>query len=226
MTHRSAQLRTAVRRGFTFIEVMISATLVTLILGAIVAMTRAVAAGWTATEHASSMQVTAYQCSTMLYRLLQSANYVGLATADDQTVLVKDVITASPGAGAVLVFWTENGTDGRMQACEITLIEHDVNEKKLKLYQMPKGTPFANIREYKSDITTTPGMNVFKALPGMACRTIAVGVSRASFRAYYTDDTVNRQSVDYVLQFERDQQTRCEFGTVCLRCPTTPDDSK
>lgn len=225
MTNARAQFPASRRRAFTFIEVMISATLITLILGALVAMTHAVSTGWRATERANAMQVTTYQCSTVLYKLLRSANYVGVATADDQTVATATVITASPGAGAVLVAWTATDADALMQACEITLIEHDVSEHRLKLYQMAKDAPYAATRIYKSDITTTAGVGIFKALPGVSCRTIAVGVSHARFRAYYTDDAVNRQTVDYVLQFDRDGQTRCEFGTVCLRGPTSPDDS-
>lgn len=215
------------RAGFTFIELMISATMVTLILGAVVAISQAVIQGWGATDRVQSLQVATYQTSVQIYKMLRSANYVGVATADDQQAPSAGTVSAAPGNGAALMFWTENaaGTDAKIEACEVSVIAHDRSDNTLKLYQLPATATNAGTRFYTSDISTSTALNAFMAMPGVTCQTIATGVSKAAFAATYTNDRSTRQSVDFQLTFDRGGQTRDEFGTAALRSPIKPDDT-
>jgi len=223
---RTNLIAAANRRGFMLVELLISSTLIVLTLGAIVAVSYATTEGWRCSDRAQTLHVTTYRTSAQLYRLLRSGNYVGLATADDQQSTSPGIISASPGAGAAVMFWAENGIDdAKIEAAEVALIEHDRSTNTLKLYQLPKTAPNANTRFYTNDISTSTAAKAFKNVPGVQSRLLASGVTSVSFRVYYTNDSVNRQSVDFKLLFERQRQVRSEFGTAVLRSPIKPDDT-
>jgi hypothetical protein len=197
------------------IELMISSTLVVLIFGAVAAITAAVAQTWHATDNMQSVQVTAYQAPLQIYKLVRSSNYVGVATADDP----------STGAGAAIMFWTDASGDGRIQASEVTVIEHNLSDNTLKLYQLPSTAANASTRFYTSDISTTAAIKSFETTKNVTCQVMARNVTAASFKSFYANSTASRQSVDLQLTFTQDTQTRGEFCTATLRCPIQPIDT-
>jgi type II secretory pathway component PulJ len=214
------------RRGFTLVELMISSTLVMLVLSSVVAISYAVTEGWQATENAQLLQVSTYQASAQVYKLLRSANYVGIATADNQQVVTAGTVSSAAGAGAEAIFWTDDaGADGKIQASEITLIEHNLGDQTLKLYQIPKTASNATVRFLTADLSTSAKLSAFKNCPNVTSRLLASGMSSAAFRVYYTNDNNNRQSVDFQFTIGRDKQTRSEFGTAVLRSPIKPNDT-
>jgi type II secretory pathway component PulJ len=204
------------RRGMTFVELMIGLMITAMVGGAAAALMGAVSASWQATQAAQSLQITSRQSAQTVERLIKTARFVGLATADGQLVGT----APANSTGAAILFWRQdtNG-DGIMQLGEVSLLQHDPGAGTLKIHQLGATAAGKTTACTSNDLKTSASASQFGALPGCDSYVLASNVAAAVFRL--NTPPGGRPSVEYALKFRDGSAERMEYGTSTMRMPTT-----
>lgn len=217
---RARTLQLASRRGgFTFIELSISMVVITMIVGAMVGITWAVATGWHATDDLQSIQTTTRQVSTRLYNQFRSAEIIGLASADGVYVQEDGKIASKPVGGSCMFWRDDRNDDGTIQWRELTLIQRDPATNTLLSYSMPSSAPKAFYSAALGDMQSSKDADDFKSLDGVTSQVIATDVTAASFKTYCVGSFPQPKMVEFFVTFNRNGQVRSEYGTADLRAP-------
>lgn len=225
---------TALRRGgFTFVELAIGLAMLTLVGGALLAVILAVGSSWRAADGMQSAHISGRQSSAQLYRLLHSAVYVGVAT-EDGTAMAEGTLVASVGAGGAVMFWRGDANgDGKMQLGEVALIERNVADNTLVLYEAPGTAWNASLVFEVTDIDDSADAAAFKTLNTVTGRVLARDIGQAKFVRRLTAGLDEYQAVEFVLKVKKqspDAATlasesaweRTEYGMASLRGARAP----
>lgn len=219
--------------GFTAVELMISLVVLSMIALATLGLTMAIATGWKATDSSQQSQITDRQVRARLINTLHTARYVGLCTADGQSVTSTQAAPAATAGstavavnlatgntasvGAVCFFWgAETVNTDVIDLCEIVLIEHDIGGKTLKLYQVPATAANAHVTFHPSNMDDSADVTSFKALPNVTSQVIAHDVTSVRFTSYYVNGSQVPRMVEFCIGIGSDAK-RTEYGCVVLK---------
>jgi len=218
--------------GFTLVELMMGLVITALVMGALATLSSAMSRAWSQSDTGQSASISSHQASIRLQNFLRQAKLVGLVRPGSTDGSV------SPGASAMLWLRDDNG-DGKVQLTEMGLIEHDLAQKRLKLYQVkvPSGmTADAYNAAYSGSITsaalTDPAApETFKGLANVWAQPLAGAdpttgnahpVKVTGFRIEKTGGTGSQGlALQFTLVLTKDGNQDVSYGAAVLRGATT-----
>jgi type II secretory pathway pseudopilin PulG len=197
------------RRGFTLIELILGAAVMTMVLAALAALTLAVADGWRDAETPQGTRVSMSRGANRFLEMIRSARYLGWAGQK------------SDGSGSVVLVWERDEQNaGTMQLSEIVLLEFAVGPKTVTLYRVPATADNANLLCDVGDIDEEADVAAFKKSGNVVAQVVLHDVVELGLWALGADADKQRPSLEYSLRIESGQDRSWSYETVTLRAPS------
>jgi prepilin-type N-terminal cleavage/methylation domain-containing protein len=218
------------RPGFTLVELMMGLVITSLVMGALAALSFAMSRAWSQSESGQSSSISSHQAAIRLQNFLRQAKLVGLVRAGSTNG------SMSPG-GCAMLWLRDDNADGKVQLTEIGLIEHDLTQKRVKLYQVkvPSGmtadayntaNPVTSVA-----VTDSAAPENFKALATVWAQPLAGAdpatvnphaVRVSGFRIEKTGGTGSQGlALQFTLVLTKDGNQDVSYGAAVLRSATT-----
>src|ERR1041385_375240 len=212
--------------GFTFAELLIGLVIMGMVVSAIGVILFTVADGWQATESSQTVSAATRQASAQIYRLLQSAKYIGLATSDGQFINSGGGAGSPPagGIGGTVLFWRGDlvTADNAMQLGEVGLIEHDLATQTLRFWYVPTSDGTCGTTVHLADISDSQDALDLKANSHAKCQILAHNVTDVTFSGYNVGSTTQKSCVEFFIKYLIDGRGSVEYGVATLRGSQTP----
>jgi prepilin-type N-terminal cleavage/methylation domain-containing protein len=213
--------------GFTLVELMLGLMISSMVMAALAAFSLATASHWRATTPAGLDGTASASGATVqslyLSRRLASARIQDVLRPMKQAGLVRAGTVAAgltqPAAAVMLRARSSTNDPTQLYTTEVALMEHDRPTHTIRLYCLKSGvTPQAlsNIA-----LTDPSAPEQFKtAWQGqLDVIILAHDVAGARFALLNRGSTVPRPMLEFVLSFQRGQQSATEYGAATMRVP-------
>jgi Tfp pilus assembly protein PilV len=204
--------------GFTLVELMIAAVVMTMTLAALTALTIAVSDGWRSAEQPQSTSLAVSRGANRFLEMIKSARYLGWAGA------------RSDGNGSAVMLWEQDDADvGRMQLGEIALLEFEPGPKTVTLYRVPATAPNAGMLCDVGDIDDEADVAAFKKAGNVTAQVVLHDVVALDVWAHDNVEPTTtttpvttikaRPRLEYALRVVRGNERGWSYETVTLRAP-------
>ncbi len=212
------------KRGLTLVELVIGLVVLSMVAGATSALMTAVGIGWT---HGNQIEVgtsLSTQAMVRIQKILRAAKQIGACRMG--------AISGSPSqAAAVLVWKGDLNRDGKVQASELALIEHQSNADpdiaQLVCWEISYPTTWTSAQKQTADVTMVDDaiyadseITSFKAMANVRAAGIVTCVTAAEFHRIDSSSTV-RPALEYALKFNKDGMEIVKYGRSTSRTPAT-----
>jgi prepilin-type N-terminal cleavage/methylation domain-containing protein len=188
MLHPRANLR----RGFTFIELMMGIVVTAIVLAALSVFVFGVADGWTNAESAQSIFLSGNMAIDRIDRALREATSVACPAPTD------------------CLFWHDDNGDGVMQLSEISLLEYD-GSAAIGRYDIASTNSYAGT--VLSSLPTPATLKNYGAI----ATPLAHNISGCQFLSV-TAAAGERTSAEMILNVGQGREKTTLYTTATLRC--------
>ncbi len=205
-----------------------SLMILSLVGGAVAALSLAVSGEWQAGDPSQSLQLMAVQGARRIDACIRPACYFGSCR--------RGSANGSATQPAAILFWKNDNYPslGKIQLAELAMIQHDPTTHTLMYYEaaFPAGMTSGQISIINQDISfslfnSASAPDDFKLLPYVTGKPICHNISGARFFVSDVGSNTQRASLDYVLTFSRSMKvngsdynaTQVQYGTATMRQP-------
>jgi hypothetical protein len=199
------------RRGFTFVELLLGMIVTTIVLGALAVFTFAVSENWRTSDSAQSAFLAGSMGVDRLNQLVRSAQAI------DSNPTNGSLTNATAPAACML--WTDANADTLIEYSEMTLLKFDQANQRLVAYAIPSTA--ANATTQTATLMTAAS---FLALPNVVATPIVHDVSACQIFSINAGSASPRPSLEIILQMKTSNGSSqtLVYTTATLRGPANP----
>lgn len=208
--------------AFTAMELLMALSICSLVMLALSAILASVAQGWTHSENSQG------------YVMAESTGMMRI-----ERVLRNCVSTAAHGVGSIdgsgeaahLVMWMEDRQPNeRIELGEVAILEHDRVSRTVRLWEIPAENGWYDEAIEKSLLDDPQNVLVFKRIPGVRSRVLAVNVAAMALWVHPAIAAEQKQVIEYALVFERPVRRGTgtaprvtQYGSATMRVLSEPE---
>lgn len=211
------------RGAFTFPELVLGMAITVIVMAAMASVMTAVSTGWKQQGKTQNTYMANRQAVVRIQNLLSSAKLIGLVREGS--------LSSNSSDAACVVFWKSDNYNGApdraIQFGEVGLLIHDRASNQIKYYSVTFPNTLTAVQiaalnptlQY-SDLTTSNGPELFKALNYVTAQAVVSNVTGARF---YANQPLGQSSqlptFEFQLAFSRNGNTSQVYGSTTLRNP-------
>jgi hypothetical protein len=219
--------RRLARSAFTLMELIMGMIITALVMSAVAGLLAAVSQGWEQSGKAQSSSIHRVQAHARIQRILKGVKQLGAVRMGSISG------TANPPAG-VMIWKSDNNEDGKVQFSELALLVHEgapgTPEGYLSFYDVAYPSSWSQAQctaadnappvVSQDDVYKDSSIDTFRTMTYARKQLVASNVVGVVFTR--TDGAqITRPSLDYVLNFNKDNDVHVEYGTTSVRTPST-----
>lgn len=224
---RAIHTTCARRRGMTIIELSMGLLVTGMVMASLAAVWSAVGQTWSNTSSSQQVSLSGNQAALRFEDLLRQSKYICQYTTGS--------MDGSASKAASVLLWKSDtwsvapatSADGKPQLGELLLIEHNLSDQKLYVYEPLASSAMDASQKIRaagvatwSDLSASATPSAFKSYDFVKRKTLAESVSGATL--YVPAQTTGaRQAMEFSLKISRGGTSTVIYGTGALRGATT-----